>query len=102
MSHAVCKICSQSTQVDQVQMRHWRKESPVCYIPKQDLQEQKTKYFKLTLHNTGNELKVAILASGTPKQILLHMHTAIHVCNQMGLDALILKRQSLLSSLAMN
>jgi hypothetical protein len=34
----------------------------------------------------GNELKVAIWASGTPKQFLLHVHTAIHVCKQMGLD----------------
>ena len=43
-------------------------------------------YFKLTLPNTGNELKVAIWASGTPEQFLLHVCTAIHVCKQLGLD----------------
>eukprot|EP00804_Cyclotella_cryptica_P017627 CCRYP_006777-RA/>CCRYP_006777-RA protein AED:0.40 eAED:0.74 QI:0/0/0/1/1/1/3/0/210 len=47
---------------------------------------QKTTYFKLTLPNTGNELKVAVWASGTPEQFLLHVRSAIHACKQMGLD----------------
>eukprot|EP00804_Cyclotella_cryptica_P018736 CCRYP_007218-RA/>CCRYP_007218-RA protein AED:0.43 eAED:0.44 QI:0/0/0/1/0/0.5/2/0/225 len=49
-------------------------------------QGQKTTYFKLTLPNTGNELKVAVWASGTPEQFLLHVRSAIHACKQMGLD----------------
>ena len=40
----------------------------------------------MTLLNTRNELKVAIWASGTPEQFLLHVHTAVHVCKQIGLD----------------
>eukprot|EP00804_Cyclotella_cryptica_P005440 CCRYP_002984-RA/>CCRYP_002984-RA protein AED:0.40 eAED:1.00 QI:0/-1/0/1/-1/1/1/0/366 len=68
------------------------KNSPVRYIPKQypvqDALEKnkKTTYFKLTLPNTGNELKVAVWASGTPKQFLLHVQSPIHGCKQMGLD----------------
>eukprot|EP00804_Cyclotella_cryptica_P007310 CCRYP_002540-RA/>CCRYP_002540-RA protein AED:0.40 eAED:0.74 QI:0/0/0/1/1/1/3/0/281 len=68
------------------------KNSPVRYIPEQDpVQDalektKKTTYFKLTLPNTGNELKVAVWTSGTPKQFLLHVHSAIHACKQMGLD----------------
>eukprot|EP00804_Cyclotella_cryptica_P012800 CCRYP_010557-RA/>CCRYP_010557-RA protein AED:0.43 eAED:1.00 QI:0/0/0/1/1/1/2/0/342 len=34
----------------------------------------------------GNELKVAVWASGTPEQFLLHVRSAIHACKQMGLD----------------
>jgi len=41
----------------------------------------------LTLPNTGNELKVAVWASGTPEQFVLHVRSAIHACKQMGLDA---------------
>jgi hypothetical protein len=68
------------------------KTFPIRYIPEQhsvqDALEKckNTIYFKLTLSNMGNELKVAIWASGTPEQFLLHVHTAIHVCKQMGLD----------------
>eukprot|EP00804_Cyclotella_cryptica_P025660 CCRYP_002870-RA/>CCRYP_002870-RA protein AED:0.36 eAED:0.36 QI:0/-1/0/1/-1/1/1/0/123 len=68
------------------------KNSPVRYISEQDpVQDalektKKTTYFKLTLPNTGNELKVAVWASGTPKQFLLHVRSAIHACMQMGLD----------------
>ncbi len=47
---------------------------------------KKTTYFKLTLPNTGNKLKVAIWVSGTPEQFLLHVRTAIHVCKQLGLE----------------
>ena len=68
------------------------KNSPVRYIPEQDpLQDaleknKKTTYVKLTLPNTGNKLKVAVWASGTPEQFLLHIRSAIHACKQMGLD----------------
>ena len=47
---------------------------------------KKMTYFKLMLPNTRNELKVAIWANGTPKQFLLHIHTAMHVCKQISLD----------------
>ena len=43
-------------------------------------------YFKLTLPNTRNMLKVAIWANGTPKQCLVHVCTAMHACKQIGLD----------------
>ena len=68
------------------------KNTPIRYIPEQDPvqdaleKSKKTTYFKLTLPNTGNELKVAIWASGTPKQFLLHVCTVIHSCKQMGLN----------------
>jgi hypothetical protein len=69
------------------------KNSTMCYIPKQDLvqdalkKNRKTMYFKLTVTNMVNELKVAIWASRTPEQFLLDVHTVIPACNQMGLDA---------------
>ena len=68
------------------------KNAPIRYIPEQDpVQDaldkmKKTTYFKLTLPNTGTELKGAIWASGTPEQFLLHVHTAMHVCKQLGLE----------------
>ena len=68
------------------------KNALIRYIPEQDPvqdaleKSKKTTYFKLTLPNTGNELKVAIWASGTPEQFLLHVHTAMHVCKQLGLE----------------
>ena len=68
------------------------KNSPIRYIPEQDpvqdalAKDKKTTYFKLTLPNMGNELKVAVWASGTPEQFLLHVRSAIHACKQMGLD----------------
>ena len=43
-------------------------------------------YFKLTFPHTRNELRVAIWASGTPEQFLLHVHTAMHVCKQIDLE----------------
>ena len=61
------------------------KNSPIRYIPEQDPvqdtleKNMKTMYFKLMLPNTRNELKVAIWAIGTPKQFLLHVHTAMQV-----------------------
>ncbi len=66
--------------------------SPIRYIPEQDpvqdalKKSKKTTYVKLTLPNTGNELKVAVWASGTPKRFVLHVRSAIHACKQMGLD----------------
>eukprot|EP00804_Cyclotella_cryptica_P012252 CCRYP_013850-RA/>CCRYP_013850-RA protein AED:0.42 eAED:0.44 QI:0/0/0/1/1/1/2/0/306 len=68
------------------------KNSPIRYIPEQDpvqdalTKDKKTTYFKLTLPNSRNELKVAVWASGTPEQFLLHVRSAIHACKQMGLD----------------
>ena len=68
------------------------KNSPIRYIPEQDpvqdalTKDKKTTYFKLTLPNMGNELKVAVWVSGTPEQFLLHVRSAIHACKQMGLD----------------
>jgi hypothetical protein len=69
------------------------KNSPIRYIPEKDpVQDalekgKKTTYVKLTLPDTGNELKVAVWASGTPEQFVLHIRSAIHACKQMGLDA---------------
>ena len=78
----------------------------MCYIPEQGPMQdafkksKKTTYFKLTLPNTGNELKVGIRVSETPEQFLLHVHAVIHVCKQTGLDGISLmpRRQSLLPS----
>eukprot|EP00804_Cyclotella_cryptica_P028332 CCRYP_013202-RA/>CCRYP_013202-RA protein AED:0.41 eAED:0.41 QI:0/-1/0/1/-1/1/1/0/85 len=62
------------------------KNSPIRYIPEQDPvqdaleKNKKTTYFKLTLPNTGNKLKVAVWASVTPEQFLLHVRSVIHVC----------------------
>ena len=61
------------------------KNAPIRYVPEQDpLQDalEKTKettYFKLTLPNTGNELKVAIWASGTPEQFLACPYCYAHM-----------------------
>jgi hypothetical protein len=68
------------------------KNSPVRYIPEQDPvqdaleKNKKTTYVKLTLPNTGNELKVSVWLSVTPEQFVLHIRSAIHACKQMGLD----------------
>jgi hypothetical protein len=68
------------------------KNSPIRYIPEKDpVQEaleknKKTNYFKLTLLNTGSELKVALWASGTPEQFILHIRAAIHAFKQMEHD----------------
>ena len=66
--------------------------SPIRYIPEKDpVQEAiekniKTNYFKLMPQNTGGKLKVALLASGTPEQYILHVHSVIHACKQMEHD----------------
>ncbi len=68
------------------------KNSSVCYIPKKDpVQEdlknsKKTNYFKLMLPHTDSNMKVALRASGTPKQFVLHVRPAIHACKQMEHD----------------
>ena len=46
-----------------------------------------TTCFKLTLLNMENELKVAVWASRTPEQFVLHVCSTIHVRKQMGLDS---------------
>jgi hypothetical protein len=72
-----------------VQEGRWEKNSPIRYIPEKDpVQEafektKKTNYFKLMLLNTGSELKVALWASRTPEQVILHVSAAIHACKQM-------------------
>ena len=66
------------------------------YIPKQDPMQdalkksKKTTYFKLTLPNTGNKLKVAIWESKTPEQILLHVRTRFTCANRWGLTRTLL------------
>jgi hypothetical protein len=47
---------------------------------------KKTNYFKLTLPHMGSDFKVALWASGIPKQFVLHVQSAIHSCNQMEHD----------------
>ncbi len=67
------------------------KNTPIRYIPEQDpvqdalKKTKKTTYFKLTLPNTGNELKVAIWASGTPEQFLMHIPTPCTYANKLVL-----------------
>ena len=77
-----------------VELKHGmgEKNSPIRYFPKQDPVQDalnKTKkiaYFKLTLPNNKNELKMVIWALGTPEQFLLHVCTAVEMCKQIGLD----------------
>ncbi len=67
------------------------KNSPKCYIPKQDLindvieNNKKSKYFKLTHLYTGNKLKVAIRASGILGKFILQVCNKIHACKQIVL-----------------
>ena len=70
------------------------KNSPIRYIPEKDpvqeaLEKNKmTNYFKLTLPlpHMGSKLKVSLWASGTPKQLILHVCSANHTCKQMEHD----------------
>jgi hypothetical protein len=68
------------------------KNSRFRYLPKKDhVQEalekiKKPNYFKLTIPHMGSKLKVALWASGTPEQFILHMRSAIHTCKQMEHD----------------
>ena len=68
------------------------KNSSICYISKQDPvqdaleKSKKTTYFKWTLPNTGNDLKVALWVSGTAEQFLLHVHTTMNVCTHICLN----------------
>ena len=50
------------------------------------LRTKKKNYFKYTLPHTGSELKVALWASGTPEQFILHVRSVIHICKQMEHD----------------
>lgn len=50
------------------------------------LANKKTIYFKSTLLNTVNELKVAVWAPWTPNQFQLHVHTATHACKKMRIN----------------
>jgi hypothetical protein len=55
------------------------KNSPIQYIPKKDPDQEalernkKTDYFKLMLPHTDSELKVALWASRTLEQFILHV-----------------------------
>jgi len=66
--------------------------SPIWYIPKKDTVQEaleknkKTNYFKLMLLHRGGELKVALWASETPEQFILHVRSVIHACKQMEHD----------------
>ena len=61
-------------------------------MPEQDLiqdaleTKKKSNLFKLTFPETGSEMRVAIWVSGTPKHFLIHVHGAVNVIQQMGLD----------------
>ena len=60
------------------------------------IKNKKTLYFKLTLPNSCSEFKKAICVSRTPKQFLIHLHTALHACKQMGIDVDFAKPKRLL------
>ena len=64
--------------------------SPIRYIPEKDhpvqealLKNKMTSYFKLMLPHTGSKLKVALWASRTPEQFILHVCSAIYAFKQM-------------------
>ena len=69
------------------------KNSPIHYMPEQDpIQDalktkKKSNHFKLTLPETRSEMRVAIWASGTPEHFLIHVHGAVNIIQQMGLDS---------------
>lgn len=92
MNNVCHEVDSWMTQGSGVQAWHRRKEFPYFYIPEhgpmQDAFEktEKTTYFKLSLLNTGNKLKVDIWASGNPEQFLLHVRTVVYIFKQLGLD----------------
>jgi hypothetical protein len=68
------------------------KNSPICFIPEKDpvqdalKKNKRTNYFKLMQPHMGSELKVALWVSGTSKQVILHMCSAIHAFKQMEHD----------------
>ena len=66
------------------------------------LEEQKTTYFKLTLHNKENELKVAVWASMTLEHFLLHICSAVHAFKQMGHDTSFTKAATALENAALD
>ena len=93
MSHVLSEGIFEELKWLECERRVGGKNSPICYIPEQDPvqdaleKSKKTTYIKLTLPNTGNELKVAVWVSGTPEQFVLHIRSVIHAYKQMGLDA---------------
>jgi hypothetical protein len=68
------------------------KNPPIHYIPKQDpirdALETKTKttYFKLMLPVSCNGMRVAIWASSTLKNFLIHVHGMVLIIKHMSLD----------------
>ena len=86
MSHVLQKAVPKGLRWIECKCSLGGKNSPVRYIPKQyPMQDalkknRKTTYFKLTLPNMGNELKVAVWASGTLEQFLLHVRSASQAC----------------------
>jgi len=71
---------------------HRGENLPIIYIPEKDhvrytLEKTiTTNYFKLTLPHIGSKLKVTLWASGTPKQFILCVRSAIPACKQMEHD----------------
>jgi hypothetical protein len=84
------------------------KNSPICYIPEQNpihealKKSSKTNHFKLTLPHTGSGFKVAQWASGTPEQLILHMHSVIHACKQMEHDVKFYKAKKAIANVMLN
>lgn len=63
----------------------WGKNSPICYITEQDTIQDtletkaKTTSFMLTLPGTGKEMRLAIWASGIPKDFFKYMCGVTHI-----------------------
>jgi hypothetical protein len=78
------------------------KNLPIRYIPEKDpVQEapEKTKMTNyLTLLNTSSELKVALWASRTPEQFILHVRSAIHTCTKMEHDVKYLNAEEVVAT----
>ena len=62
------------------------------------IEKNKNTYFKLTLPNKGNKLKVGIWASKIFKQVVQHLCTAIHACKQIWVDVNFTKAKVALKS----
>jgi hypothetical protein len=45
----------------------------------------------------GSKLKVALWVSGTPKQFILHVHSAIHACKEMEHDVKFLNAKDMVT-----
>jgi hypothetical protein len=81
---------------------------PIRYIPEKDpVQEaleknKKTIYFKLILSHMVSELKVALWASGSPEQFILHVCSAIHACKQMENDVKFLNAKEAIATVTLD